>query len=65
MMTYTPWPANLLIAYDTSSDIYRHAYRILNQDADPPQLTFHLEAIVADAVPLLEAFEVDPQGLEL
>src|ERR1700710_548391 len=65
-MAHTPWPANFLIAYDTLSDIYRHAYRILNQeDADPLQLTFHLEAIAADAIPLLEAFEVDPRGLEV
>ncbi|KAG2755130.1 hypothetical protein P692DRAFT_20130166 [Suillus brevipes Sb2] len=63
---HTPWPANFLVAYDTLSDIYRHAYRILKQeDADPLQLTYHLEAIAADAMPLLEAFEVDPRGLEV
>jgi hypothetical protein len=54
------------IAYDTLSDIYRHAYHILNQeDADPLQLTFHLEAIVADAIPLLKVFEVDSRGFEV
>jgi hypothetical protein len=63
---HTPWPANFLVAYDTLSDIYRRAYCILNQeDADPLQLTFHLEAITADAIPLLEAFEVDPRGPEV
>jgi hypothetical protein len=65
-MGHAPWPANFLVAYDTLSDIYRHAYRILNQeDADPLQLTFHLEAIAADAIPLLEAFEVDSRGFEV
>jgi hypothetical protein len=65
-MAHTPWPANFLVAYDTLSDIYRCAYCILNQeDADPLQLMFHLEAITADAIPLLEAFEVDPRGPEV
>jgi len=45
------WPANFLAACDTLSGIYKHAYRILNQeDADPLQLTFHLEAIAAEQI---------------
>lgn len=61
-----PWSANILTAHDTLSDIYRHAYRILNQeDADPLQLTFHIETVSGDAIPLLEALARDPQGREM
>lgn len=59
-------PANFLLAHDTISNVYRHALRVSNQeDADPLQLIFHHDAIADVALPLLEAIENDPSGIEL
>jgi hypothetical protein len=66
MLNQNPWSANILTAHDTLSDIYRHAHHILSQeDADPIQLTFYIEAISGDGIPLLEALACDPQGHEM
>lgn len=49
---------NILLAHDTLNNIYRQALRLVNQEeTDPLQLTFHLNVIKDDAVPLLEAME--------
>lgn len=66
MLNQNPWSANIRTAHDTLSDIYRRAHRILSQeDADPIQLTFHIDAVSGDAIPLLEALARDPQGHEM
>ncbi|KAI6158786.1 hypothetical protein EDD17DRAFT_1843524 [Pisolithus thermaeus] len=55
------WPANLLIIFDSLSDIYGHALHAWNQeDADPLRLNFHLAAIEGSALELLGAIEGDP-----
>jgi len=62
----SPWPANVLAAYDKLSEIYRHALRISRQeDVDPLQLIFHLSAIDDDALPVLQAIQDDPIGMDL
>jgi hypothetical protein len=66
MLNQNPWSANILTAHDSLSDMYRRAHHILNKkDADPIQLTFHIDTISGDAIPLLEALAHDPQGLEM
>lgn len=43
------------------SDIYRRGIRTLHQDdSEPFQLMFHIDAVSSDAVPLLQALEVEP-----
>lgn len=52
------WPANVYKAHEVMSDVYRRAFRILRQDeSDPLQLLFHIDAVSSDAIPLLEALE--------
>ena len=60
------WPANLLIAYDTLSDIYQHALQAWRQeDHDPLHLEFHLGLLQGNTMHLLEAIEVGPSGSDL
>ena len=62
----TPWPVNLLAAYDTLAEIYQHALRAWDQeDADPLCLNYHLGSLDNDAKQLLMAIEKDPIGSEL
>ena len=62
----TPWPVNLLAAYDTLAEIYQHALRAWDQeDADPLRLNYHLGSLDNDAKQLLMAIEKDPIGSEL
>ena len=56
----TSYPANILVAHDTISEIYQHAIQILaHEDADPLRLSFHCDVITNDALPLLEAVGED------
>ena len=60
------YPATFLIAYDTLSQIYQYALQVSAQeDANPLQLAFHLDAITSGALPLLEAIEGDPAATDL
>ena len=62
----TPWPVNLLAAYDTLAEIYQHALRAWDQeDADPLRLNYHLGSLDNDGKQLLLAIEEDPIGSEL
>jgi len=62
----TSWPANLLIAYDSLSDIYQHALQAWRQeDHDPLRLEFHLGSLQGNAMHLLGAIEVDSIGSNL
>ena len=62
----TPWPANLLITYDTLSDIYQHALQLWRQeDHNPLCLEYHLGSLQGNAMHLLEAIEADPIGSDL
>ena len=60
------WPANLLLAHNSLSEIYQHALRVWEQeDADSLQLEFHLCSLEGDAMDLLGAIKSDPIGPEL
>lgn len=60
------WPANLLVAHDTLSDLYQHVLQAWNQeDADPLHLNFHLGSLEGNAMQLLGAIEGDPIGTRL
>ena len=62
----TLWPANLLITYDTLSDIYQHAMQLWRQeDHDPLHLEYHLGSLQGNAMHLLEAIEADLIGPDL
>ncbi|KAL4064717.1 hypothetical protein V8B97DRAFT_2025994 [Scleroderma yunnanense] len=64
--TATSWPANLLIAYNTLSDVYQHALQAWRQeDHDLLHLEYHLSLLQGNAMHLLEAIEVDPIGSTL
>jgi len=57
----TTYPANVLTAHDTISEIYRRALQISAcEDDDPLQFSFHCDVIKSDALPLLEAIGKDP-----
>ena len=55
---HVAWSANVSRAHEVMSDVYRHAIRVLRQDdCEPLQLMFHIDAVLSDAIPLLEALE--------
>ena len=52
------WLANVYKAHEVMSNVYRRAFRVLCQDeSDPLQILFHIDAVSSGAVPLLEALE--------
>jgi hypothetical protein len=54
------WPSNYLTGYQIISDIYNHAIQILHQDdSETSCIGFYINAIVSDALPLLEALETE------
>ncbi|KAN0086288.1 hypothetical protein V8E55_007425 [Tylopilus felleus] len=59
-------PPNLITAANVLSDIYHHAFRVLDQDqTDPLQVKIHLAAIEHDAIPLLLAIEQDNHSMDM
>ncbi|THU81050.1 hypothetical protein K435DRAFT_809401 [Dendrothele bispora CBS 962.96] len=51
------WPPNVHQAYQALSNIYLSAVQALQSDSEASRLSFHLETIIKDALPLLLAFE--------
>ena len=57
---------NLITAANVLSDIYHHAFRVLDQDqTDSLQVKIHLAAIEHDAIPLLLAIEQDNHSTDM
>jgi hypothetical protein len=54
------WSANVRRAHQILGDVYEHATTLLQrEDSDPLQLSFHINAIMSDAIPLLSSMEQD------
>ena len=57
---HTAWSANIHAGYRVLANLYQNAAALLrSEDVDPLQVSFHINAIASDAVPLLSAMEMD------
>lgn len=54
-----PWSPNLEAGWSILDGAYRRAQTILRQEADPIRLKYHVETLVTDMLPILEAMEAD------
>jgi hypothetical protein len=58
--------ANIVTAHNIISDLYKHALTVLQQEnADPLQISYHINSITSDAVPLLSGIEEESTGNNL
>jgi hypothetical protein len=58
------WSANIHAAHRVICNLYRHASAVLHlEDADPAQVSFHINAVTSDALPILQAMEDEPPSL--
>lgn len=56
-----PWSPNILAAWNILNNGYDWAHNVLHQEADSICLRFHVEAIITDILPVLEAMESDKE----
>jgi hypothetical protein len=64
----TQWSLNVCNAYRIASDLFRNASQALQlEDSEVQRLSFHIDSLVNDCVPLLEALEVhaDVEGMSI
>ncbi|KAJ6624167.1 hypothetical protein B0H10DRAFT_2212903 [Mycena sp. CBHHK59/15] len=52
-----PWSPNVHHAYQYMADTFRHAAKVLLQDADTNRLQYHAETVTQELVPILQALE--------
>lgn len=54
------WSAEIQAAYESVRRTYNHAIRVLRADgADPTRIAFHVDAILSNAIPILQALVPD------
>jgi hypothetical protein len=64
----TQWSPNVRNAYRIASDLFRNASQALQlEDSEVQRLSFHIDSLVNDCVPLLEALEelADVEGVPI
>jgi hypothetical protein len=64
----TQWSLNVYNAYQIASDLFRHASQALQlEDSEVQRLSFHIDSLIDDCVPILEALEAhaDVEGLPI
>lgn len=54
------WPSSIRDSWDRIATEYERVYTLLNlEDCDPLQISFHIDNVTSDCIPLLEALEGD------
>lgn len=55
------WSPNVQTAHGLLLDTYHRAHAVLRQEADSVRLRYHIDTLLNDTLPVLEAMEEDAQ----